>query len=403
MNHEEVQPFLEERDLRDLLTKEESECIERCESSKTTDKIAKAICAFSNNLNNTKKSMVVFVGLKDDGKCAGLSVTDEMQRNITSIRSDGNLLPLPVISVTKLVDEQCEVIAIQVIASENPPMRYKNCCWVRVGPSVRRASEEDERLLMEKRKANSLPEDMKGLVDASIETDLNMEYFKTQYLPSSVSSNILLENHRNIKTQMRSLRLVDHHLAPTMTAILVMGINPRNWVPGAYIQFIRFEGSELTDPIKNQREISGSLPEQIIGIEELLKANVSIPLTLSEKQHLQAPDYPMTALSQIVRNAVIHRDYRNYNPIRIHWFNDRIEIQSPGGPYGEVNTNNFGTTGLTSYRNPTIAEALKNLGFVERFGFGIPQAKKSLQDNGNPEMECKPKTSTILVAIKKAR
>ena len=242
---------------------------------------------------------------------------------------------------------------------------------------------------------------MQGVSDTNIESDLNMEYFKTQYLPSAVSLEAFKANHRDIKTQLRSLRLVDHRFIPTMTAILLMGKNPRNWFPGAYIQFICFEGKELTDPVKNQREISGILPEQITRIEELLQAHISISLELSDKQHLKSPDYPIQALSQLVRNALIHRNYRSNTPVRIHWFNDRIEIYSPGGPYGELNTDNFGREGITSYRNPTIAEALKNLGYIERFGFGIPLAKKSLQENGNPELEWDVRGSTVLVIVRR--
>jgi len=241
---------------------------------------------------------------------------------------------------------------------------------------------------------------MKGLKDADWETELNMEYFKSQYLPSAVSSEVLAVNNREIKAQMRSLRLLDHHFNPTVMALLIMGKNPRNWLPGAYIQFVRFEGKTLTDSVKDQKEISGTLPEQIQKIEDVLKANISISLKLSDKQHIKSPDYPISALQQIIRNAIIHRNYESHTPVRVHWFNDRIEIQSPGGPFGELSVDNFGQ-GLTSYRNPTIAEALKNLNFIERFGYGIPQARKELKENGNPELKFEVETSVILAVVKK--
>lgn len=393
--------WLPEEKLLDFLKEEESEYIEKCESPKSTDKIAKVICAFSNDLANRKNPSVIFIGINDNGEYTDLSVRDEMLRNIASIRSDGNLQPFPVIDIKKLSIKQYKIIIVQVNPTENPPMRYKNCCWVRIGPSVRRASEEEEKILLERRQAGSLPEDMKGIVEADVESDLSMEYFKTQYLPAAVSSEVVSANNRDTKTQMRSLRLLDHELNPTMTAILLMGINPRNWFPGAYIQFVRFKGKELTDPIKDQKEISGALSDQIIRIEDTLKANISTSLTLSDRQHIESPDYPMTALSQLVRNAVIHRNYKSNTPIRIHWFNDRIEIQSPGGPYGELNTDNFGMEGITSYRNPSIAEALKNLGFIERFGFGIPKSKKALKENGNPDLILKAETSTVLAVIER--
>ena len=395
--------WLTEEKLKALSKQMENNFIERCESPEAKAKIAKTICAFSNNLENRREPSIIFIGIKDKGGYTDLTVTDEMLLNIASIRGDGNLQPFPVINIKRLPIEKHEVIAVQVQPSKNPPMRYKNVCWVRIGPSVRMASEEEEKWLMEQQRSVNLPDDMKQVAGADIDADLNMDYFKTQYLPTAVSAEVFSANNRDTKIQMRSLRLLDHEYIPTMTAILLMGKNPRNWFPGAYIQFIRFEGKELTDPVKSQREISGTLSDQIIRVEELLEANISISLSLSNKQHIKSPDYPMIALSQIVRNAIIHRNYKSHTPIKVHWFNDRIEVQSPGGPYGELNVDNFGTENITSYRNPTIAEVLKNLGFIERFGFGIPISKKALKENGNPELQLKAELSSVLAIIRNAQ
>jgi ATP-dependent DNA helicase RecG len=57
---------------------------------------------------------------------------------------------------------------------------------------------------------------------------------------------------------------------------------------------------------------------------------------------------------------------------------------SPGGPFGVVTPENFGQPGITDYRNPNLAEALRVLGYVQRFGAGIPTARKTLAANGNP-------------------
>ena len=111
-------------------------------------------------------------------------------------------------------------------------------------------------------------------------------------------------------------------------------------------------------------------------------------------------DYPEDALRQLARNAVLHRSYEGTNaPVRITWFADRVEIQSPGGPYGQVTKETFGTPGVTDYRNPTIAAALKALGFVERFGVGIAVARKSLAANGNPPPEFTVEDAHVLATI----
>jgi len=75
----------------------------------------------------------------------------------------------------------------------------------------------------------------------------------------------------------------------------------------------------------------------------------------------------------------MHRDYETtHAPVRVHWFDDRIEILSPGGPFGAVTADNFGQPGQTDYRNPNLAEVLKAMGYVQKFGAGIAIAQKAL-------------------------
>ena len=91
-----------------------------------------------------------------------------------------------------------------------------------------------------------------------------------------------------------------------------------------------------------------------------------------------------SALQQILYNAVLHRIYENtHAPAQIFWFNDRIEIRSPGGPYGNVTSDNFGQPGAVDYRNPNIADVLKTVGFIQAFGRGIAVARSAMKENGN--------------------
>ncbi len=86
--------------------------------------------------------------------------------------------------------------------------------------------------------------------------------------------------------------------------------------------------------------------------------------------------------------------------LRVYWFNDRIEITSPGGPYGNVTVENFGTPGVTDYRNPNIREVLKTFGYVQAFGRGIEIARKKLRENGNPELQFEVNQSTVQCIIR---
>ena len=78
----------------------------------------------------------------------------------------------------------CDVAVVTVEPSAEPPVRYRGCVWVRVGPSVREGSVEDERLLSERRRAADLPFDSRRAVGIELE-DLNVEFPRDHYLPAA--------------------------------------------------------------------------------------------------------------------------------------------------------------------------------------------------------------------------
>ena len=87
--------------------------------------------------------------------------------------------------------------------------------------------------------------------------------------------------------------------------------------------------------------------------------------------------------------------------MRLYWYSDRIEIQNPGGLYGRVTPANI-DTGTTDYRNPLIAEIMHHLGFAQRFGIGLPIARKALRDNGNPPPEFAFSPTHVTVIVRSA-
>jgi ATP-dependent DNA helicase RecG len=98
----------------------------------------------------------------------------------------------------------------------------------------------------------------------------------------------------------------------------------------------------------------------------------------------------------------MHRAYEGTNsPVRLHWFDDRIEIINPGGPYGSVTAQNFGEPGRTDYRNPQLAAAFKVLGYAQRFGAGILIARQALEKNGNPAPEFQIEQNFVAAIIRK--
>jgi ATP-dependent DNA helicase RecG len=291
---------------------------------------------------------------------------------------------------------------VEVRPSESPPVRFEGRPWIRIGPRRGIATAEEERRLTEKRRAGNLPFDQHAVPGSSLD-DLDLLLFVRIYLPSAVAPDVLAANERPVEHQLASLHFLTRAGLPNVAAILVFGKDPLQWLPGAYVQFVRFDGLELTDPIRHQAEISGPLTDSLRALDEILEANISVSSSVTAGPvETRQPDYPLVALQQIARNAVIHRNYESsHAPIRIYWFADRIEVHSPGGPFGQVNERNFGQPGITDYRNPLIAEALKSLGYVQRFRLGFPLARKELERNGNPPLTFHCTPEAVLVTLRR--
>ncbi|HEY7334850.1 MAG TPA: ATP-binding protein [Bryobacteraceae bacterium] len=394
---------MEDSALEALLTDLESDRVERKASASDADKIGEAICAFSNDLPDHRAAGVLFVGANDGGGCAGLPVTDELLRNLAAFRGDGNILPIPSLVVEKRTLRECDIAVILVQPSDAPPVRYKGRTWIRVGPRRAIASPEEERRLSERRRAKDLPFDLRPISLATL-ADLDLEFFEKSYLPSSIASDVLAQNQRSLEEQLASFRFVSPGPAPvpTVTGLLAIGRDPRQFLGGAYIQFLRIDGTGLADPIRGQKAIGGRLPEMLRMLDEVLAANTSTAVDITSNPIEQRrADYPIAALQQVIRNAVMHRNYEGTNaPVRVTWFSDRIEVLSPGGPFGQVTPENFGTPGVTDYRNRHLAEVLRDLGYVQRFGVGIEITRREMARNGNPPPEFQATPANVLAILR---
>lgn len=88
-------------ELQQLLSSTESYRVERTISTSNIDKFCEAICAFSNDMPDSRQNGYLIIGAYDDGSLAKLKVDDSLLKKIASIRSDGNILPLPVMNVER--------------------------------------------------------------------------------------------------------------------------------------------------------------------------------------------------------------------------------------------------------------------------------------------------------------
>ena len=214
---------------------------------------------------------------------------------------------------------------------------------------------------------------------------------------------MLAANERSLEEQLAATKMITavDDTTATVLGILAIGKNPQDFLPGAYVQFLRIDGDELGDDIIDSLAIRGAIPDQIHRLDDKLIAHNRIAVDiLSGPLEKRTALYPIGAVQQIIRNAVMHRTYEATNaPVHVYWYNDRIEVLSPGGAYGAVTAENFGQPDLADYRNPNLAEAMRILGLVQRFGVGITIARKLLREAGHPDPEFEILDNHVLATI----
>ena len=377
--------MITEDKVRELLTNMESDRIVRTVSVRE-DKLGPAVCAFANDFPNHKQPGYILLGVKDDGSLAGMTWTDPELQKIGGVKTNGNVLPQPSLLVSPVFRfPEGEVVVVEVKPSLYPPVRYDGRCWIRIGARKDKATVEEERMLTERRSSLAKTFDTQPCFGASLD-DLNIDLFNTFYLPKAIDAETLEQNQRDIKQQLASLRFYDLiQDCPTNAGVLLFAEKPTWYIPGAYIQFVKIPGATISAEIDYEKEFKKCLCLELLNLDEFIQSSI-IKKSLRQKQNSMQEEiiynYPIWSIRELIFNAVIHRNYESNAPILIYEFADRIEIKNPGFLFGQANAENF--PDVSDYRNLEIAEALKVLGYVNKFNFGVKNAIRYLIENGNP-------------------
>ena len=190
--------MISKEEILKMLHSTETYRVERTTSTGNMDKFCEAICAFANDLPDSRQKGYLIIGAHDNGSLSGLTVNDALMKTISAIRSDGNILPLPVMTVERFEFPEGDLLVAEVSPSLLPPVRYRGRVFVRIGPRRDIASEAEERLLTERRTAYMATFDATPCLGATLD-DLNLDYIKREYLPSVIDAEILADDKRDLK------------------------------------------------------------------------------------------------------------------------------------------------------------------------------------------------------------
>ena len=375
--------MLTKPELLRLIAAPESSRVEKTASTTDKDKFGEAVCAFANDMADTGLPGYLLVGVRDDGSLSGLKATDALLQKFASIRSEGNVLPIPTLAVESFELPGGDVIVVEVQPSAQPPVRYRGRTWIRLGPRRDIATLAEETALAELKARLFATFDARPCTGATL-ADLDLDPFLHESLPKAVAPEVLAADDRPIERQMEALHLYNSaYGCPTYAAVLLFGRDPAYFLPGAYLQYVQFDGFDNAAPIVNEHAFRGGLCTMLPKIDTFIETTIARkrPVPISALREKMVFEYPKWSIRELVMNALMHRDYQGNAPVKFYQYRDRLEIVNHGGLYGRARPENF--PDVSDYRNPVVAEAMRVLGYVNRYNRGIATLQNELAANGN--------------------
>ena len=381
------------------LLRTESDHVEWKESAKNADDVLQPACALANDLSGSGEFGYVLFGVKKNGEVVGIDTRgqrlDDIQQSIANRLSSTAMYPTPSFDLsTRDLDnkeqEKKTVIVLRVVPYAVPPVVMVNSvAWVRKGTTTRRATDADLQRLRERRPEATRPFDTRPLPEASLE-DLELFDFELIYRNErdvDVDSATFPAFSDWLANRQGLGQTIDGVWRPTAAAVLLYGKSPQEWLPGAVVEFVRYAGRDVDNPVTARRTIAGTLPGQLNILWTQIEDHLDeIPVAADGIRQAFAPRYPGEALKELARNLIQHRQYEGTNsPSRVEWYDDRIEFSNPGGPFGRASEGAFGEH--SDYRNPSITKGLVALGYVQQLGRGIRRVHLQLEKNNCPPLE----------------
>lgn len=390
------------------LRETETDRVEWKQSAKDGDGIVEAVCALANDLGATQTPGYVVVGIAKDGSVVGVEVgaegPDAVLQRLAGRIYDINVQPTPsVTSEAVRLEDGRWLVVIEVAPSRVPPaVTWKRVARVRVGTTTRRATEADLARLNERRPEERQSFDFRALDGCTLD-DLEIRDLRSRYEDerSGDDDPMSFPSLERWLVQRDLGRWTAGRFVPNTAALLLFGKDPQSRLPGAYVELVRYAGTDVDADVAHRLPARGTLPDQLDALWRHLKREiVSIPSGKTEMVEGFVTEYPFAALEELVRNMVQHRSYDNtHAPSRVEWFDDRIELTNPGGPFGQASQGDFGAH--SDYRNPTLTKHLSELGYVQKLGRGVRRVRAQLVKHGCPALEVETDGFTRVIVRKR--
>ena len=139
--------------------------------------------------------------------------------------------------------------------------------------------------------------------------------------------------------------------------------------------------------IFDHAELHDYLPQAVDSIMLFLKKHAMRGADFSEVRRKDVWSIPLGILREVVINALVHGDYSQRGaPIRVAFFDDRIEVENPGMLLPGMTVEDM-KQGISKIRNHVIARVFREVNLIEQWGSGMPRIFREARELGLPELE----------------
>ena len=180
---------------------------------------------------------------------------------------------------------------------------------------------------------------------------------------------------------------------PTLAGLMLLGEYPQEFFPQLSVTAMVVQGKEIGElgddgeRFVDNKRIEGTISQMLESTLAFVRRNMKVKTIVTEEgTRADKPEYPIKAVREIILNALIHRDYSVHterSPIRLIMYEDRLELENPGGLYGRITVDDLGKAAADT-RNPYLAGALEIMIDTENRFSGIPTVIAELKKANMP-------------------
>jgi ATP-dependent DNA helicase RecG len=354
--------------------------------------VIESLVAFSNTAGGQ-----VLIGVDNQGRVTGLADVDRVVESVLSACREA-VSPSLTPDVTIVRVPEGPIVIAQVRSSDR--MHAKSgAVFIRHGRQTRRATSEEIRVLS----LRETPEVFEQLAatGASI-TSLDLaklsDYFARTAPRASASDGGAVRLAIGAKLAVDTLG----QTLPTVAGMVLFGRDPQGYNANWGITALRIRGQALDrNHIVDRRELTGTADRLIEAALRFVSDHMRIAARFDpgSSRRQDVAEYSLDAVREAVANAVAHRDYHPPETIQIRMFDDRLEIQNPGGLLPGLTIQALMQGGIARRRNEVISEVLRRLGYVEKAGFGIVFIRQQLHKIGAGTPEFVASSTHFLVTM----